>query len=50
MPLLGDYTNRSYAQPFYDIVLRQLDEVGVDALWVDWQVRDLFRPTSHKSQ
>ncbi len=36
-PLLGDYTNRSYTEPFMDIVIRQLDDAGVTAMWVDWQ-------------
>jgi hypothetical protein len=35
--LLGDYTNVSYARPFFDIVMRPLDELGVTAHWQDWQ-------------
>jgi alpha-glucosidase (family GH31 glycosyl hydrolase) len=37
LPLGGDYTNQSWVGPFLNITIRPLDELGVDAWWVDWQ-------------
>jgi alpha-glucosidase (family GH31 glycosyl hydrolase) len=37
MPLVGDYTNASWAVPFLNITLQPLEALGVDAWWPDWQ-------------
>jgi len=37
MPLVGDYTNASWAVAFLNITLRPLEALGVDAWWPDWQ-------------
>jgi len=37
MPLQGDYTNKSWADPFLEITIAPLESLGVDAWWVDWQ-------------
>ena len=33
--------------PYYDIMIRQLDRVGVVTPWGDWSTRSTFQRTSH---
>lgn len=37
VPLSGNYTDFKWANGFFNIVMRPLDEAGVDFHWPDWQ-------------
>ena len=36
-PLLGDFTNRTWAEAFFALPIARLQALGIDAWWIDWQ-------------